>query len=109
MGTVTINGVTYSGNSITVSGNRVIIDGKSITPDSKEIIIVVRGDIEKLEVDACNKISVVGNVGIIKTVSGDVEVTGSVDGSVQTVSGDVGCGIVGGSIKTVSGNIKTIK
>jgi len=92
MGTVTINGVTYSGNSITVSGNRVIIDGKNVTPDSKNITIAVKGDIEKLEVDACNVVSVVGDVGIIKTVSGDVD-----------------CGTVGGSIKTVSGDIKNKK
>jgi hypothetical protein len=106
MSTITINGNTYSGNSIVVSNGKVIINGKDVTPDSKEINISVKGDIEKLEVDACNKISVEGSVKNIKTQSGDVDVTGDVDGNIQTMSGDVECAMVGGSISTMSGDVK---
>ena len=83
-----------------------MVNGKDITPDSKEINISVVGNIEQLKVDFCNKVSVEGNVKSISTQSGDVEVTGDVDGNIQTMSGDVDCGHVQGSISTMSGNVK---
>jgi len=106
MSTIHINDNYYSGNSVVVSGNKVIIDGKDVTPDSKEIIISVVGNISELKVDVCNKLQIRGDVGNIKTQSGDVDVTGHVTGSIQTMSGDVNCNYVGGSISTMSGNIK---
>jgi hypothetical protein len=106
MSTITINGNTYSGNSIVVTNGKVVINGKDVTPDSKEINIFVVGDIEQLKVDDCDKISVNGNVKSISTQSGDVEVTGDVDGSISTMSGDVDCENVQGSISTMSGDVK---
>jgi RecJ-like exonuclease len=106
MGTITINGATYTGNSITMKGNKVIIDGKDVTPDSKEINVSIEGNLTKLEVDHVNTLSVKGTVLNISTKSGDVEVEGDVTGSIQTMSGDVNCGAVGGSISTMSGNVK---
>ncbi len=106
MCTITINGNIYSGNSIVVTNGKVIINGKDVTPDSKEINISVVGDIEQLKVDACNKVSVEGSVKSISTLSGDVEVSGDVDGSISTMSGDVDCGHVQGSISTMSGDVK---
>lgn len=103
---ITINGNTYSGNSIVVTNGKVIIDGKEVTPDGKEINIVVEGNINELRVDACNKVSVTGSVKSIATQSGDIDVTGDVDGNIQTMSGDVDCGMVGGSISTMSGSVK---
>lgn len=121
---ITINGKTYNGNSVSIVNGRVYIDGKESLPgeEGKEINIVVTGNIENLEVDACQKILVTGNVGKVKTVSGDVDVNGNItgdvqttsgdiecekiDGSIQTTSGDVSCGNVGGSVKTLSGDIK---
>lgn len=107
MNTVTINGVTIShSGSISVINGKVIVDGKDVTPNAKEINISVDGPIEKLEVDACTKLSVVGNVGNVKTVSGGVDITGNVTGSVSCVSGRVDCGNIGGSVSTVSGAVK---
>ena len=107
---ITINGVTISGVSgknITIQNNKVIVDGKDITPDTKEIHIEVHGNIDRLEVDACQKVSVTGNVGNVETLSGDVEVNGEIQGSVQTMSGSVDCaGAIKGSVSTMSGNIK---
>ena len=77
-----------------------------ITPDSKNITITVEGNVETLEVEACTKISVAGDVSSLSTVSGDVEVGGHVLGNVQTMSGDVDCGNVGGNISTMSGDVK---
>jgi hypothetical protein len=106
MSTISINGNTYSGNSIVVINGKVIVNGNDVTPDSKEINIKVDGNINKLEVDACNKVEITGDVSSIKTQSGDVEITGNVTGSIQTMSGDVDCGTVEGSISTMSGDIK---
>lgn len=103
---ITINGNTFSGTNIIVTNGKVLINGKDVTPDSKEINISVVGNIEHLKVDACNKVSVEGNVQSISTQSGDVEVSGDVDGSISTISGDVDCGHVKGSVSTMSGDIK---
>ena len=106
MSTISINGNTYSGNSIVVTNGKVIINGKDVTPDSKEINIKVDGNIDELKVDVCNKVEITGDVSNVKTQSGDVEISGNVTGSIQTMSGDVDCGTVGGSISTMSGDIK---
>lgn len=109
MSTITINGNTYSGNQIIVNNGKVKVDGIDFTPESKEINISVVGNIEKLEVDSCNKISVEGSVKSILTKSGDVEVDGDIIGSVQTMSGDVNCVYVSGNVSTMSGDIKCKK
>ena len=107
MNTISINGVNISSSgNITVANGKVFVNGKDVTPDSKEINISVVGDIEQLKVDACNKISIEGSVKSISTQSGDVEVTGDVDGSISTMSGDVDCGHIQGSVSTMSGDVK---
>ena len=106
MGTISINGVNYSGNNIVISNGKVVINGKDVTPDSKEINIKVEGNIDKSVVDSCNKVEVTGDISDIKTQSGDINISGNVNGSVSTMSGDIDCGNVGGSIKTMSGDIK---
>lgn len=106
MSIITINGNTFSGSNIIVTNGKVLINGKDVTPDSKEINISVVGNIEQLKVDACNKVNVEGNVKSISTQSGDVEVSGDVDGSISTMSGDIDCGHVKGSVSTMNGDIK---
>lgn len=106
MSAIIINGNIYSGNSIVVTNGKVIVNGKDVTPDSKDINIIVQGDIDELKVDACNKVFVTGNVNNISTKSGDIDITGIVEGNVQTMSGDVDCGNILGSVSTKSGDIK---
>lgn len=108
MASININGVTVSGTSIVVRNGKVIVDGKDVTlADVKEINVTITGNVDKLEVDACQTISVKGDVGNVKTLSGTVTITGDVKGSVQTMSGDVDCeGSITGSISTMSGNVK---
>lgn len=108
MSTVRINGTTITGGrSIVISNGKVLVDGKDVTPNAKEISIAVTGNIDRLEADVCQKISVTGDAGNIVTQSGDVEIGGSVTGSVQTMSGDVDCGgSIGGSVSTMSGDVK---
>jgi predicted acyltransferase (DUF342 family) len=100
---IVIGSNVYSGNNITIE---VYIDGKKVsTGDDKNITIEVTGNVNRLEVDSCNHITVKGDAGFVKTLSGSVE-CGNVEGSVQTISGNVECGDIGGSVSTVSGNVK---
>ena len=107
---ININGKRYEGNSISVNGNKITIDGKDVTPNEKEIVITVLGNIEKLDVDSCKKIAIVGNCGSVKTMSGNVDIDSYVSGNVKTMSGSVDCsGNISGSVSTMSGNIKSKK
>jgi len=104
--TIIINGVTItaSGN-ISVINNRVFVNGEDVTPDAKQITIQVTGDVSQLTVDACQLVTVNGNVGSLKTSSGDVKAE-NITQSVTTTSGDVECGDVGGSVSTTSGDVE---
>jgi hypothetical protein len=105
---VTIGNKVFTGNNVTISDNRIIIDGKDVTnqlPDQKEYHIQIDGNIEKLECEVCQKITVNGTVKNIKTLSGDVECK-DVLGSIQTMSGNIDCENINGSVSTMSGNIK---
>lgn len=113
MGTIVINGQRFQYHgSLSIINGRYYVNGKELkdlselAKDQKEVNITIDGDINKLEVDCCNRIFVKGNVGKIKSTSGDIEVEGDVDGDVQTVSGDINCGNVSGDASTVSGNIR---
>lgn len=106
MAKIFVNSKSYSGINVSIQNGRVFIDGQLIHCDDKIINITVQGDIERLDVDACNDINVTGDVGEINTKSGDVQVSGSVTGSVRATSGDIKCGSVGGSVTTKSGDIK---
>lgn len=108
MGTVTINGRTYTGNSINVVNGKVIIDGKDVTDplqDAKKINIAINGSIASLSVDVCEKVGVIGTVQDIKTMSGNVVVRGPVEGNVKTMSGNVTAGTIKGNASSMSGNI----
>lgn len=107
--TISINGTTYVGNNVKIVNGKVIVDGKDMTPDAKNITIQVNGDISNLDVDICDKLSITGNVNELSTVSGDVEIGGSVGGNIKTTSGDIKCGNIAGNVKTVSGDIKNKK
>lgn len=106
MATIKINGVSLSGNNIVIVDGKITVDGKDVTPEQKEIAISVDGNVERLEVDSCASLSIAGDAGNVKTVSGDVSVSGDIKGSVNNVSGDVNCdGTIVGSVNTVSGDI----
>ena len=107
MSTIRINNKSFSGNNIVVSNNKVYIDGKLQEQDGNErnISIVVEGNISTLQVDVCDKIEIKGEVGSVKTSSGDVD-CGNVKGRVHTMSGDVMCDDVYGGISTMSGDVK---
>ncbi len=108
MSTIRINNKTYSGNNITVNNNKVYIDGilQEQGDNERNITIVVEGDVEKLQVDVCDKMEIKGNVtGSVQTSSGDVN-CGNISGSVSTMSGNVMCDDIGGTVSTMSGDVK---
>jgi hypothetical protein len=106
-GSITVNGVTYTGKNITIKNGKVQIDGNDVTPkDEKVINITVEGNINDLKVDACESCLITGNVKKVNTGSGDVSITGCCDGDIDTGSGDVEvAGNCGGDIDTGSGDV----
>lgn len=104
---IIINNKKYgSGSSIVVSNNKVIIDGEDVTPDAKEISIKVEGSIESIRADCCDLIEITGGCQDISTKNGNIEICGSVEGSVYSRNGNISCGNVGGPVAAKNGNIK---
>jgi hypothetical protein len=106
MSIISINGKTFKGENISISNGNIVINGKKVdVEDQKEINIQIKGDIDKLSVDHCNRLTVEGNANNIQTQSGDVEISGDVSGNVSTMSGDVVSDKIGGNVSTMSGDI----
>lgn len=105
---ININGKTYYGNNISISGNKIIIDDKDVSKehDSKEITVHIDGNVDNVSIEYCKSISINGDVGNIKTSSGDIECN-DVKGNITTTSGDIECGNVGGNVETTSGDVKS--
>lgn len=104
---IVIGNKSFVGRNVTISNNKIIIDGIDITdqlPDQKKYEIIVTGDVDKIECDVCDKITVNGNVESLSTLSGNVECH-DVTNSIQTQSGDVECGNIGGNVTTMSGDV----
>lgn len=83
-----------------------MINGTNVTPDEKEINITVNGNIDALNVDVCNTVSVEGDVRKISTMSGSVDITGNVSGNVDSMSGNINCQNIGGDVSSMSGTVK---
>jgi len=99
MGTVTINGRTFSGNNLTMRNGRIIVDGKDVTDDTgvdmaTVLEVKITGEIGSLE---CDK-----SVTVVGAITGNVDARGSV--TCDDVGGDVKAG---GSANTnnVKGNV----
>jgi hypothetical protein len=101
---ININNNYHKGKSITIINGKVYIDGKDVTPDAKEINISVEGNIENLEVDHANAISIKGDINKVKSGSGDIS-CGNITGGAQTGSGDIDCGVINGDVQTGSGDV----
>lgn len=100
-----INGVTYEGDNVIIKNGVIQIDNNNLNINEKEIHINILGDIEKLKIDCCDDINIIGNVKEFKNGSGDVK-CGDV-GSLQSSSGDVECQNISGDVKTSSGDVTT--
>lgn len=109
MNVININGkkFTYEG-VLAIKLGKFYVNGEEVTDwnefvvDQKEINVSIEGHVQQLSVDCCNKVSVKGNCGWVKTVDGDIEISGGVFGHVQTVSGNVNCSSINGEVITSS-------
>lgn len=95
MATITINGVTYSGNNISINNGKMTIDGvdASNIPDNV-MTIKVEGILNSL---TCDK-----SVNVNGTIQGNIEAKGSVNcddvkGNVNA-GGSVNCDDIGGNV-----------
>lgn len=103
MGSIAINGVTYSGNSVSVINGTVIIDGVVQGREKLSGVVEVRiieGEILDLRSDAsitCGKVK--GNVNAGGSVTCD-DVGGSVNAGGSVRAGNVGGTVMaGGSVR----------
>ena len=107
-GTIVINGQEFKGSSVEYDGITITIDGvkhkvtQTLTPANIQLI----GDCDTLHSEA-GRVVVEGNAGAVSTVSGRVEILGSVQGNVSTVSGRVEAKEILGSTSSVSGSIRS--
>ena len=97
MGTININGNTFTGSNISIVNDRVIIDGKTQVSNinmNQTLHIEVIGNIESLRAD--------GSVTMNGDVEGNVDCGGSFKGNNVKGSVDCGgscnCGQVGGDV-----------
>lgn len=94
----------FSGNSVVIRNGKVIVDGKDVTPDGKVINVTITGNVYNLDINACSSLTINGDVGEIKSGSGDIKCK-DVFGGIETGSGDVECSNVTGNIQTGAGNV----
>jgi hypothetical protein len=104
MASITIGGKTYVGNNIQIRNNVVTIDGKT-TECGHPYNISVSGDVNKIEVDSCNTLTVSGVAQTVSTMSGDITCNGDIGGKVKTMSGDVTARNIVGDVETMSGDV----
>lgn len=101
-----------NGGTISIINGKVLVDGKPLDQlnvsdvNEKEINITIQGEVDHIDIDYCNRITVNGNVKRVKTNQGDIDITGDVDGDVHTNMGDVTCGNIKGDCHTNMGNIR---
>ena len=97
--------------NISIVNGKVLVNGKSInefeevTKDEKIINITIEGNVERLEVETCEKIIVHGDAKRIKTNMGSIEISGNVEGDVHSNMGSITCGNVEGDCHANMGSI----
>lgn len=99
---------TYYGGNVSIINGKVIVDGNDVTNQMKTLTIVIEGNIESLRVDACNTVTVNGNVSKIDMTSGNIKCN-TVDGNINTNSGDIVCGDISGNVDSTSGDVTANK
>lgn len=109
---IIINGrvIHAEGSSVSIINGKVLVNGKQISNldeiQDKEVNISISGDVQNLEVDYCTQVNLTGNAKSVRTQSGDIEISGNVDGDVSSMSGDISCGDVAGNVRTASGDVE---
>lgn len=93
--------------SMVIKGGKIYINGSEqvIPSDHQEITINIQGDVERLEVEQCEKIHIHGNAGRVKVNCGSVDVTGDIKGDANVNCGNIHCQSIEGDASTTMGDI----
>ena len=94
-----INGIWYDG-----TGREIDMNHLEGLQEAKTINITIEGDVDKLNINGADAITVNGNVGKVHTGSGDI-ICDYIKGDAQTGSGDIHSDVIEGDAQTGSGNI----
>lgn len=90
---MSINGLVVEGSNMEIVGNKVFVDGREVDFGPKESLARI-------------EIHISGDCQIVQSQSGDVTVSGSVDGDVSSQSGNISIhNVVQGDVKTMSGDV----
>lgn len=104
-GTISLNGQQVAGRNIVINGDVVTVDGVIQNDvETQQLTIEIHGDVERVETDY-GDVSAQNITGKVKTMSGDVTVSGEISGDVKTMSGDVKASAIRGDVSTMSGDI----
>lgn len=114
-GTFVIDGQEYKADEVTVRTEyKIKSTGHAVYTEPRQVVLQVKGDNATVSMTStsgdleiqCDKPC---SVRTLKTTSGNVRVTGNAD-DINTVSGDVNVeGSVSGSVSTVSGDVRTAR
>ena len=107
---ITINGSvgTYIGSasSVTIRDGKIIINGQETKiPTMPKLTIKILGDVERLDIQHCEKVEITGNAKRVKTNCGSINVQGNIEGDAHTNCGSISCNVVEGDANTNMGSI----
>lgn len=96
--------------NMTINNGTIVVDGMSIEEwnNRNEILVVninINGDIESLEADSCDTISISGNAINVNTKNGNVIVSGNIEGNAESKNGNITADAINGNAETKNGNI----
>ena len=99
--------------SVSIIGDKVFCEGKLVEPsensDKEKTTIIINGDIDNIDIESAEEITVNGSVNKVNVSSGNLKISGNVTGNVNNNTGNIKCGNVNGNVKTSCGNISYIK
>ena len=103
---IIVNGKNYEGNNLYMNGDKVYVEGKLVSgDDEKEVNIIIDGNIDTIKLTSVNNFNMVGNCNNLSSTGGNLNIKGSIEGNVTSVSGNIKCKSINGNVSTVSGDI----
>lgn len=96
--------------NMTINNGKITIDGMSIEEwnNRNEILVVnitINGDVESIEADSCDTISIKGNANNVISKNGNVSVSGNIKGNAESKNGNITANTIQGNAETKNGNI----
>ena len=96
--------------NMTINNGKITVDGMSLEEwynrdDIVVINITVNGDVESINADSCDTISINGNANYVNTKNGNVSVSGNIEGNAESKNGNITANTIHGNAETKNGNI----